>query len=557
MNKPFGTLAKIASLTVLILLCMSAGLLSTSEVQASADNQPALSGAANTNAIGTALTLSSSSSDNGQTVTIKATIVPIPDGGTVQFQDNGINLGSPVPVNPSGRADYSSSSLTPGKHSIVAVYSGNANYMASATIAEITIVETTTLILDSSANTSAKGQPITFTASINPVPDGGTVQFQDNGVNIGNPVSLNASGQATYILLSPDIGTHSITAKYSGSANFTSSMRTVEKVVKTRFAGSIPLPEEVSTDLAVAGANALLSLALVIILFIAGTLFNSTFKNNYEALESWFGRVRRRFSGSRFTKGIRSPFLEFLLIILVSAAINSFVDPSMGFSREGLILFIAMLVGVTLLTYGYDGVQALTMSKGFHIPARVKSFPLAIPIAIVFVLVSRLVGFNAGLLFGFVGAFAIVSSIHKPDLRQSSSAILAASAVVLVFSLLAFFLRQPLASLAPTFWVQMADTTLVAIFVLCLEGVVFGLIPLTVLDGGTLYSWKKWVWAVLFFIAVFEFWYIIINPGNILTEAVSGAKFVTMVSTIGLFVLFALAFWVYFQFKKRARKVNS
>src|SRR5664280_553054 len=106
-------------------------------------------------------------------------------GGTVQFQDNGVNLGSPVTVNNSGQAAYTSSSLAPGKHSITAVYSGDSNFMGTACIMQITIVEETAVILTSSANASVKGQPITFTASISPVPDGGTVQFQDNGVNLG------------------------------------------------------------------------------------------------------------------------------------------------------------------------------------------------------------------------------------------------------------------------------------------------------------------------------------------------------------------------------------
>jgi lysylphosphatidylglycerol synthetase-like protein (DUF2156 family) len=192
------------------------------------------------------------------------------------------------------------------------------------------------------------------------------------------------------------------------------------------------------------------------------------------------------------------------------------------------------------------------MRTGFHIPARVKAYPLAIPISVVFVLMSRIIGFSSGLLFGFVGAFTIMSLTAKPDKRQSSVAILLSVTVVFLASVLAFLLRQPLASLAQTFWVQLADTICVAVFVVCLEGVVFGLLPFTFVDGGTIFNWKKWVWALVFFIAMFVFWYIIINPGNVLTDAISGTKFITMISVIGFIVTVTILFWLYFHLMRRS-----
>ena len=42
-------------------------------------------------------------------------------------------------------------------------------------------VSSTITLLTSSANPAVSGQSVTFTASVSPIPDGGTVQFQDNG----------------------------------------------------------------------------------------------------------------------------------------------------------------------------------------------------------------------------------------------------------------------------------------------------------------------------------------------------------------------------------------
>lgn len=67
-------------------------------------------------------------------------------------------------------------------------------------------IVTTNVSLISSVNPSVVNQPIVFTATVSPVPDGGTIQFQDNGTNLGPPIVVNASGQAAYT--SSGLATH-------------------------------------------------------------------------------------------------------------------------------------------------------------------------------------------------------------------------------------------------------------------------------------------------------------------------------------------------------------
>lgn len=71
---------------------------------------------------------------SGQNVTFTATVNPLPTTGTVQFQDGGVVLGTCdfATVLPGcgalGTAAFTTSSLLPGPHSIVAVFSGNATF---------------------------------------------------------------------------------------------------------------------------------------------------------------------------------------------------------------------------------------------------------------------------------------------------------------------------------------------------------------------------------------------------------------------------------------------
>jgi hypothetical protein len=78
----------------------------------------------------TTLSTSGTPSIYGGSVTLTATVAPTIGGGTVQFYDNAVALGSPVALS-SGQAQLASSALVTGSHSITATYSGTTNYNGS------------------------------------------------------------------------------------------------------------------------------------------------------------------------------------------------------------------------------------------------------------------------------------------------------------------------------------------------------------------------------------------------------------------------------------------
>ncbi len=77
---------------------------------------------------------SNSSVGYGQSVTFTATVAPASgsgETGTVQFVIDGSNSGSPVTLGGNNTAAYTISSLTSGNHTVVADYSGDANFQSS------------------------------------------------------------------------------------------------------------------------------------------------------------------------------------------------------------------------------------------------------------------------------------------------------------------------------------------------------------------------------------------------------------------------------------------
>src|SRR5882724_1174422 len=84
-------------------------------------------------AAATTTTLGSLTTINyGDTATLMATVSPTPDGGTVQFFDNGVAVGSPVAVNTgTGVASLNWSAFNAGSHPISAFFGGTVNFAAS------------------------------------------------------------------------------------------------------------------------------------------------------------------------------------------------------------------------------------------------------------------------------------------------------------------------------------------------------------------------------------------------------------------------------------------
>jgi hypothetical protein len=97
------------------------------------------------------------------------------------------------------------------------------------------LYQTTSTSLASSSNPSVFGQTVTFTATVTSSIGGsvnsGTVSFKDGSTTLASP-TVNGSGVATFSTSALSVATHSITATYNGSGNFTTSTsNTVSQVV--------------------------------------------------------------------------------------------------------------------------------------------------------------------------------------------------------------------------------------------------------------------------------------------------------------------------------------
>ena len=121
---------------------------------------------------------------------------------------------------------YSDNTATNGTtyYYVVTATSSGGESTASSQVsaAPVAASTSTTTTLATSGTPSSYGGSVTLTATVSPTPGGGTVQFYDNAVALGSPVTVSG-GHAQLVTSSLSVGSHPITATYSGSSGFAGS----------------------------------------------------------------------------------------------------------------------------------------------------------------------------------------------------------------------------------------------------------------------------------------------------------------------------------------------
>lgn len=168
----------------------------------------------------TTVSLSSSLTPStvGQSVTYTAVVNGVNPTGNIVLKDGTASLGTFYLGNGSNTITYTSASLPGGNHNLTAVYSGDTNHLGSTSAEYVQVVnpKAVTLTLNTSHPSPTLGSNVTLSvvfggAHLTPT---GTITFYDAGAplttaNVPSSLTLNTLG----------VGTHTLTASYSGDAS--------------------------------------------------------------------------------------------------------------------------------------------------------------------------------------------------------------------------------------------------------------------------------------------------------------------------------------------------
>jgi Bacterial Ig-like domain (group 3) len=204
-----------------------------------------------THATTTALAASAATVETGTAVTFTATVAPATATGTVQFNDGTTALGSPVALNVSGVATYTSATLAITDHSVTAVYSGDAvNGTSTSLVVTVRVTalnpRSTTTTLTVSPVSGDSNQSVAFTATVTSTAGlpNGAVAFTDvatTPATVLGSATVTAGVVAVFSTNALGAGTHALVATFTGTAPYTNSDTTSTPISATYVQkGAVP-----------------------------------------------------------------------------------------------------------------------------------------------------------------------------------------------------------------------------------------------------------------------------------------------------------------------------
>ncbi|MGH9024190.1 MAG: FGLLP motif-containing membrane protein, partial [Acidimicrobiia bacterium] len=166
---------------------------------------------------------------------------------------------------------------------------------------------------------------------------------------------------------------------------------------------------------------------------------------------------------------------------------------------------------------------------------------------------SRLLHFLPGYLFGLIAGFTFR---HEEDERTKGRLTAAGCLFILLVAIAAWIARGPVSTAAagpgagPGLFAL--EALLTAVFLLGLESLLFGLLPLRFLNGSKVVAWSRTAWAALFGLALFGSVHVLLAPGSGYVGSTSKRTTIGVVLLYVGFGLGSFAFWAYFRYRPQS-----
>lgn len=405
---------------------------------------------------------------------------------------------------------------------------------------------------------------------------------------------LDADGRATYdrtlpapqrtrgIALDPVTGRVFVTAIAEGSVlGYGVDAPSAPPPPPASIAESMPSPLQVS--LAPEDIARTVGLSLLVLLLVGAPtpLFNETLESHVDEIRGWFRRLLRRprragaagaggtadggggtadGSGTAGDAAPAAPAAPGILARIaahpagivaytaVGALIFSFLTPGFPFS-DGLLVFGVAFVGLGLAMAAdiVPGDRYVRRRYGTHGTVRVALWTLAVAAACV--LVSRLADLSPGFMYGLIGAFVFPLALTVADEGKMEAR---GALALLGLALGAWFLRipfQPAPGMPAEGPAAVVNAGLVGIFIVAVENLVFGLIPLRFMPGRRIFAWSKVAWALLWGAGLALFAHVLVYPVTTAQPNPDPAQLQVTLVSVAIYGALAVGLWAWFRWR--------
>jgi hypothetical protein len=311
-----------------------------------------------------------------------------------------------------------------------------------------------------------------------------------------------------------------------------------------------------------AATNLVLAFLLVLALMVASALFNTSIEENNETIRTslsrfWaplaalFGGIAAVGAAAVHPRAWIERLLYIVATLLLTGFIYGFLNPDFGFNSPSVALFIALVVSMGVVTYIYEGGNALFLDR-HGAKAAVRPFPASIFIAIAFVVLCRLLDFQPGIVFGFVAAAAVLSPITLSR-RDEGLSVLYPGLALLALAIGAWLLAWPITDAIGEdagVWEALPLAILVGIVAVAAEGLFGLLLPLKFMDGEKLWNWNRLAWFGMFLVAGFLCIQVVLQQDEQFLDSLKEAKVLGMIGVVALYLALGVGTWLYFRHRR-------
>lgn len=232
----------------------------------------------------------------------------------------------------------------------------------------------------------------------------------------------------------------------------------------------------------------------------------------------------------------------------IGALIYSFLTP--GFPAEnGLLVFAVTFIalGLAMAADIIPGDRYAFRRFGAHGRPRVAIWTLVLAAGCV--LVSRMASLNPGFMYGIIGTFTFSMALTRDDEGKMEAR---GAVALLALALGSWVLRipfQPEPGVPASGPGSIVNAALVGVFVVSVENLVFGLIPLRFMPGQRIFDWSKRAWLVLWGAGLILFAHVLVYPVTLAQPSPDPAQLQVTLVSVAIYGVVAIGLWAAFRIR--------
>jgi hypothetical protein len=310
------------------------------------------------------------------------------------------------------------------------------------------------------------------------------------------------------------------------------------------FLRAVPTAKTLDLTPTRALVTAALTVVLLLLVGFPGQLIGSSVRENYDRLFGWTKPLAARLKRASAAVDRLPRWAATAIGITLASVISGFVDPQFGFNLGSLRVLLEIAVALVLQSLLGGWIVGRVVRRGSPELTPVVEFKLlSLIIVVVAVVVSRLTGFEPGVVFGLVVGLNFGVSLTATHRARIA---LTGSAYALVLGILGWIgYSIAVSALGPHPGVvgSFVIETLSGLAVAGIATLPISLLPVRFLEGGDLFEWKRWVWALCYAAGLFAFLVILLplpfSWGSVRTPLIVWA------ALYAAYCVVAIGFWAF------------